>query len=49
VRKQTPAEERFRQQQQDRREAEQLHCQIGENGARKAKQVMDRLLGSVAE
>ena len=49
VRQQPPAEQRFRRQQQHGGEAQELHRQIGEDGAGEAEQIVDRLLRGVAE
>ena len=49
MRKQPPAEQRFRNQEQDGRKTEQLHGQIREDGAGKAEQIVYRLLSGMAE
>ena len=42
VRQQPPAEQRFRRQQQHGGEPQELHRQIGEDGAGEAEQIVDR-------
>ena len=49
MRQQAPAEQRFRQQQQDGGKAEQLHREVGENGAGITEQIVDRRLRRVAQ